>query len=134
MQNNKNKIYIIFSLVLPIIYSIIFFIWGFLGYVPDNGQKITIFSYLFNIILFIIYTILGIYNFILFFKNSTKKTINILMLIFNTIHLLLIYIAFDSPYVWGYLLGFYILSGCVIGHIIVYSLQIRDLLKILKDK
>ena len=134
MSYNKNKTYVIFSLVLPLIYTIMFFIWGLLGYVPENGQVITPFSNVFNKLMLIIYTILGIYNFILFFKNSTKKTVNILMLIFNTIHLVLIYIAFDSPSTWGYILGFYILFGGIIAHIIVYCLQIRDLVKILKDK
>ena len=134
MLDKKNKTYVIFSLLLPIIYTIMFFVWGFWGYVPENGQVITTFSNIFNKFLLILYTIFGIYNFILFLKNSTKKAVNILMLIFNTIHLVLIYIAFASPSTWGYILGFYILFGGIIAHIIVYCLQIRDLIKILKGK
>lgn len=133
----NNKTYIMYSLIIPIIYALMLYLNLHFGSTQGETEMrpYGIISDCISFMIFVLYTFLGIKHFTLFSQNnSNKNLLNKLMLIFNSIYLLLCYIFMGSALAGGVIIVLIALSGLAIPYLIIYCLQIIELIKFIKER
>ena len=129
-----NRRYVKWSLLTPLIYSVLLFINYKIGSTEGEFQMrpYGFFSDLISFIIFITIIILGVCNF-KYFNCSIKNAINTLMIIFNTIYFILSFAMLGSALLSGILIVLLTMTGLIIPYIIVYIIQFFRYISIINN-
>lgn len=134
----KNKVFILYSLIVPIIYILLVPINYIFGTSASDilSRPYGKISDIISFFITVTYFGLGIGNIVLFCLNDKKKKIkNILILLANTIWgYLMLGAAFTAWVLVGLAIAF-VAGGflIVIGYLVLYIKQIIELIKIYKE-